>query len=415
MTEESQVNLANKEIIEKIGSSKVLWVGLRKASEAIPELKDKMLLHAGAPLHPSRMCNAMLNAVYGAIIYEGWATDLRTAELLVSSGAVKFDSAHNYSALGPMAGIISPSMPLMIFENADFGKRSFVTINEGLGQTLRFGANDAAVIKRLKWIEGVLSPILSNALYLNGPIDITNIALHAVQRGDECHNRNKAATSLLFQKMAPWLVETSHSRTDIFDALSFISNNEQFFLNLSMGMAEATMGIAHGIEGGTIVTCMASNGVEFGIKVSGSGEDWYTAPAGYAEGNYFKAFGLENANPVMGDSYMLETIGLGGFAMASAPGIAAFIGGTVRETVESTRKMYRITIAEHPLFKIPSMEFKGTPLGIDIRLVLKTGILPIVNTGIAHKEAGIGQIGAGRFCPPMECFTKAALGIGLVN
>jgi len=415
MAKQTQINLANEEIIEKIGSSKVLWVDMCKASEVIPVLKNKMLLHAGPPLHPSNMCNAMLNAIYGAIVYEGWAPNLKAAKILVNSGVVKFDSAHNHSALGPMAGIISPSMPVMILENVTFGKSSFATINEGLGQTLRFGANDPTVIEHLKWIEKVLYPMLRDALYLNGSIDVTNIVARAVQRGDECHNRNKAATSLLFRKIASWMVKTTYSKTDISDAFSFVDKNDHFFLNLSMAIAKAIMEIVHEVNGGSIVTCMASNGVEFGIKISGSGEKWYTAPAVYAQGNYSKGFGLEDANPIMGDSYILETIGLGGSAMASAPGISKYIGGTVKETVESTLEMYKITIAEHPLFKIPSMEFKGTPLGIDVRLILETGILPIINTGIAHKRAGIGQIGAGRFRPPMQCFEKAALDIGLIK
>jgi len=413
MTE--RIDLANQGLIEKIGLSNVHWVGMSKASEVIHELKNKTILHSGAPLNPSKLGKTMLSAIYGAIVYEGWANDLKTSEFLVNSGVVKFGSAHDYSSLGPMAGIISPSMPVMIFENTKSGEVSYTTINEGLGQALRFGANDPDIIKRLKWIEEVLYPILSRALYLSGPIDITNIALRAVQRGDECHNRNKAATAILFQKIAPWLVKTRYSKTDIFDALYFISNNEHFFLNLSMGMAKATMAVAHGIKEGSIVTCMASNGVEFGIKVSGTGEKWYTAEAGYAQGNYFKGFESKDASPVMGDSYILETIGLGGFAMASAPGIANFIGGSVKETVESTLEMYKITVNKHPAFKIPLMEFQGTPLGIDIRLILKTGILPIIDTGIAHKEGGIGQIGAGRYQPPLECFKKAALDMGIIN
>ncbi len=415
MNSEKRINLANEEIIKKIGSSNVIWVGMGKASGVIQELRNKTILHSGVPLSPSKMCNTMLNAIYGAIIYEGWADDFNAAKSILNSGEIKLGSAHNYSALGPMAGIISPSMPVMIFENTKFGKTSYATINEGLGQTLRFGANDSTVIKRLRWIQDVLYPILSNALYLSGPINVTDIAASAIQRGDECHNRNKAASSILFQRLAPWLVKTHYSKNDIFDALNFMSNNEHFFLNLSMGMAKATMAITQEIEDGSIVTCMASNGLEFGIKVSGSGEKWYTAPAEYAEGNYFKGFGFEDANPVMGDSYILETIGLGGFAMAAAPGITRFIGGSVKEAIKSTLEMYKITVSKHPLFKIPSMEFVGTPLGIDLRLILKTGILPSINTGIAHMKGGIGQIGAGRFRPPMECFRKAALDIGLTN
>jgi hypothetical protein len=351
----------------------------------------------------------MCNSVYGAIVYEGWEEDIEKAEILAGSGKIKFDSAHDHSALGPMSGIISPSMPVIVMENTTFGNRSYITLNEGLGKTLRFGANNSSVIERLKWIEKILGPMLKEALSLSGPIDITAIMARAVQRGDECHNRNKSATSLLIRKMAPWLVKTSFSKGDIADVLTFMDSNDHFFLNLSMASTKAAMDIAHKITGGSLVSCMASNGVEFGIKICGCGETWYTAPAECAEGNYFEGYELDDASPVMGDSYISETAGLGGVALGLAPGIVQFIGGTVKEAIEGTLEMYKITSAEHPLFKIPSMDFRGTPLGIDVRLVIEKGILPIINTGIAHKKPGVGQIGAGRFHPPMQCFKLAAL------
>jgi hypothetical protein len=413
MITEERIEKANREVIKSIVSSRISWVDVCRASDVIPGIHNKTLFHSGPPLSPSEMCSAMCNAVYGAIVYEGWAKDIKEADSVVRSGVIKFDSAHDHSALGPMSGIISPSMPVMVMENTTFGNRSYVTLNEGLGKTLRFGANDQSVIERLRWIERTLCPMLKEALILSGPIDITNIMSRAVQRGDECHNRNKSATSLLIRKIAPWLVKTSFSKKDISDVLAFMDSNDHFFLNLSMASTKATMDIAHKVEGSSIVSCMAANGVDFGIKVSGCGSTWYTAPAECAEGNYFEGYGLEDASPVMGDSYISETAGLGGVAMGLAPGIVQFIGGTVKEAIDGTIEMYKITIAEHPLFKIPSMDFRGTPLGIDVRLVVEKGILPIINTGIAHKKPGIGQIGAGRFRPPMQCFKLAAGAISL--
>jgi hypothetical protein len=413
MITEERIEKANREVIKSIVSSRISWVDVCRASDVIPGIHNKTLFHSGPPLSPSEMCSAMCNAVYGAIVYEGWAKDIKEADSVVRSGVIKFDSAHDHSALGPMSGIISPSMPVMVMENTTFGNRSYVTLNEGLGKTLRFGANDQSVIERLRWIERTLCPMLKEALILSGPIDITNIMSRAVQRGDECHNRNKSATSLLIRKIAPWLVKTSFSKKDISDVLAFMDSNDHFFLNLSMASTKATMDIAHKVEESSIVSCMAANGVDFGIKVSGCGSTWYTAPAECAEGNYFEGYGLEDASPVMGDSYISETAGLGGVAMGLAPGIVQFIGGTVKEAIDGTIEMYKITIAEHPLFKIPSMDFRGTPLGIDVRLVVEKGILPIINTGIAHKKPGIGQIGAGRFRPPMQCFKLAAGAISL--
>jgi hypothetical protein len=407
------VQRANQRAIEAISQARIRWVDVVPAAEALPVLRSRTLLHAGPPLPAATMCGAMRNAVEGALVYERWAADLSTARELVEAGEIGFASAHDHCALGPMAGIISPSMPLLVLEDEASGNRSYVTINEGLGRTLRFGANDERVIQRLRWIERSLAALLRDTVRLSGPVNISEIMGRALQRGDECHNRNKAATSLLFRKVAPWMLRTDFSKEQIAEALFFMDGNDHFFLNFSMAATKATMEAVHQIEGGSLVSCMAANGVQFGIRVTGCGSRWYTAPAPKADGQYFGGFSAADASPVMGDSYISETAGLGGVAMAAAPGIVRFVGGSVQEALQGTLQMYRITVAEHPLYKIPSLGFRGTPLGIDVRAVLRTGILPIINTGIAHRDPGVGQIGAGRFRPPWACFEAAAAELGL--
>ena len=402
------VDDANLKAIQTISNARVKWIDVLPAAEALPVLRSQVLLHAGPPVRPQLMCPAMRNAVEGALVYEGWARDLPEAADMLRDGGIGFESAHDHDALGAMAGIISPSMPVLVLEETTSGNRSYATINEGLGRTLRFGANDPSVIERLLWIQNRFAPLLQETVALSGPIDITGIISRAVQRGDECHNRNKAATSLLFRKIAPWMVRASGSKDEISEALFFIDGNDHFFLSFSMAATKAVMNVVHRTRGGSLVSCMAANGVEFGIKVAGCGDRWFTAPAGKGDGRYFEGFSAADANPVMGDSYISETAGLGGVAMAAAPGIVRFIGGTVDEAIQETLEMYRITVAEHPNYKIPALGFRGTPLGIDVRAVLRTGILPVINTGVAHREPGIGQIGAGKFRPPRECFTRAA-------
>jgi hypothetical protein len=402
------VDDANRLAMQTVSSSCVKWIDVLPAAEALPVLRDRVLLHAGPPVRADLMCPAMRNAAAGALVYEGWARNLAEAAEMVTAGEIGFGSAHDHHALGPMAGIISPSMPVLVFEESASGNHSYITLNEGLGRTLRFGANDPSVIERLRWIQHRFAPLLKETVSLSGPVDITAIIARAVQRGDECHNRNKAATSLLFRRIAPWMVKTRGSKDEISEALFFIDGNDHFFLNFSMAATKAVMDVVHQTRGGSLVSCMAANGVEFGIKVTGCGDRWFTAPAGKAEGRYFEGFSVADANPVMGDSYISEAAGLGGVAMAAAPGIVQFIGGTVDEATRGTLEMYRITVAEHPLYKIPALGFRGTPLGIDVRAVLRTGILPVINTGIAHRQPGVGQIGAGRFRPPRECFARAA-------
>lgn len=398
---------ANQQAIDRIQSSRVYLTELSQAKDKISFFDGYSLMHSGPPVEWENMTTAMRNAVCGAIVYERWAKSLSDAFDMAEKGLIRFGSDNENNAVGPMAGIVSPSMPVFVFENQVFGNKAYVTINEGLGKTLRFGANDESVINRLTWIENTLAPILKESLMLSGPIDITSIIAQGLQRGDECHNRNKASNNLFVNQIAPWMVRCNYSREDISQALTFMAGNDHFFLNLSMGNSKATMDTIHNIEYCSVVSCMSTNGYHLGIQVSGTGRQWFTAPSPYAKGNYFEGYDEADASTVMGDSYISEACGIGAFAMGAALGIGQFIGINTKQAQDYSLEMYDITISEHELFKIPTFDFKGTPLGIDIRKVISSGRLPVINTGIANKRPGVGQIGAGIVYPPIDCFRKA--------
>jgi hypothetical protein len=175
-----------------------------------------------------------------------------------------------------------------------------------------------------------------------------------------------------------------------------------------MAMGKAIMDPVKGIAGSTIVTTMSRNGTEFGIKVSGTGERWFTAPVEMPRGLYFPGFSEADANPDIGDSAIVETIGLGGMAMAASPAVAGFVGaGGAADAFATTRRMYEITVGRNADWTLPTLDFAGTPMGIDIRKVLETGLAPVINTGIAHRQPGLGQVGAGVVRAPLACFEQA--------
>ena len=308
-----------------------------------------------------------------------------------------------------MAGIVTASMPVWVIENQTFKNRAYATLNEGLGKVLRYGAYDSAVIDRLRWMEKALAPILKEALAAMGSLDLRNIIAQALQMGDEGHNRNRAATSLVMRALAPYLVLCRADKSDIAQVFRFLDGNDHFFLNLSMPAAKASLDPTAGIPHSTLISTMARNGTDFGIRVSGLGDRWFTAPSPMVEGLYLPGFSKEDAAPDIGDSVITETCGFGGFAMAAAPAIVQFVGGSASQALTYTRRMYEITLAEHTTYKIPALDFRGTPTGIDLVKVVDTGIVPVVNTGIAHKTPGIGMVGAGLVKPPMHCFTQALL------
>ncbi|MTI69060.1 MAG: DUF1116 domain-containing protein [Firmicutes bacterium] len=404
---QERIKEANKEVVKKILSAQPTLLAIGKAEEVIPKMGKKTILHAGPPIKWENMSGPLRGAVIGGLIYEGLASNEKEAINLAKSGEIKFDPCHHHSTVGPMAGVVTASMPVWIVKNTTFDNYAYCTLNEGLGKVLRYGAFSEEVIERLNWMENTLAPVLKDALKLSGPIDLKTMITQILQMGDEGHNRNKAGTSLLIRELAPYITMTEYSKDIKSEVFKFINSNDHFFLNLSMPACKCTLDPAAGIKYSTLVYTMARNGTEFGIRVSGLGDRWFTAPAEVIDGLYFPGYTMEDANPDIGDSVIAETTGIGGFAMAAAPAIVQFVGGTPKDALNYSTSMYEITEAENNTYKIPTLNFRGNPTGIDIQKVVETGILPIINTGIAHKDPGIGQVGAGLVRPPMKCFEDA--------
>lgn len=412
LTDCPETEEANREAAERIKKSQAVWVGMELAIDAVPGMTDTTILHAGPPISYENMCGPMQGAVQGALIYEGLAKDTDEADKLARSGKITFAPCHEHSCVGPMAGIISAHMPVHVVENKTYGNRSYANVNEGLGKVLRFGANSQDVLDRLNYIKNGFFPIMRKVVELAGGVDLKNLTSQGLSMGDECHNRNKATTALMLRDLLPFFMEADFPQKDKDRAMMFIRDNEHYYLNLSMAACKCTLDAAHGVPHSTIVTTMARNGVEFGIRVSGMPADmWFTGPAQMVQGLLFPGFSDEDAAPDLGDSAITETCGIGGFAMAGAPAIVQFVGGCVEDAVRYSKQMYEITQTESASFFLPPLDFRGSATGIDVRKVVATGILPVINTGIAHREAGVGQVGAGIVHPPMECFEKALMAL----
>jgi len=404
----SRIETANEQALERIFASRPFLVDVCPASELLPQLTDHIVLHAGPPLGWESMCGPLRGAIIGVLQYEGWAADEAEAESLIEADKITFSPCHGVSGVGPMTGLITSSMPLMVVENREYGNRSYTTLNEGLGKVLRFGANDKSVLKRLKWLEEVAAPVLHTALKRAAGVDLRVMMSQALLMGDEMHQRNVAATSLFVRTLMPHLVRVPEISDHLGEITDYLTGNDQFFLNVAMAAAKVTMDAATGIPGCTLVTAMARNGTDFGVRIGGLGDRWFTAPVQMPKGLYFPGFTAEDANPDIGDSAIIETLGLGAFAMAASPAVAKFVGaGGLAEARRYTEEMIEITLGRSPHLLLPAMDGLGVPTGIDVRRVVETGISPWINTGIAHREAGIGQIGAGVAQAPFDCFVQA--------
>lgn len=403
------IETSNTEALSRLMDARPILKGVATARDVIPGMRANLLLHAGPPIEWARMSGPLRGAMIGAMLFEGLATTEAEATALAERGEVQFEPCHEHAAVGPMAGVTSASMKVYVVENVTHGNQAFSNLNEGYGKVLRYGAYSEEVLKKLRWMNDVLGPAIGEALAASNGIDLRALIAEALHMGDEGHNRNKAGSLLYLKQLAPLLAKTLKDSAALADVLQFIGDNALSVLNPVMAACKAMTDAAHGIEGSTIVTTMARNGTDFGIRVSGLPGQWFTAPAEIPVGLFFSGFSQADANPDIGDSAITETAGIGGFAMATAPAIVTFVGGTPKDAFNATLEMYEITAGEHKHFSMPALEFRGTPTGIDIRKVVELGIAPRINTGIAHKNPGVGQVGAGLVRPPLAIFEQAIL------
>ena len=404
------IDTANESAVERMMSARPILKGVATALDVIPGMKRDLLLHAGPPIEWGRMSGPLRGAMIGAMLFEGLAGTETEAVAKAERGEVTFEPCHHHGAVGPMAGVISASMKVYVVENIEHGNTAYSNLNEGYGKVLRYGAYSEDVLRKLRWMNEVLGSVLADALAQSNGIDLRALIAEALHMGDEGHNRNKAGSLIYLKALAPLIAKVVKDSAVEAEVLQFLGDNALSVLNPVMAACKAMADAAQGVEGSTIVTTMARNGTDFGIRVSGLGaQQWFSAPAEIPVGLFFSGFSQQDANPDIGDSAITETAGIGGFAMATAPAIVTFVGGTPKDALNATLEMYEITAAESRYFSIPALDFRGTPTGIDLRKVVELGIAPRINTGIAHKDAGVGQVGAGLVRPPMKIFEEALL------
>ncbi|GAA5102383.1 DUF1116 domain-containing protein [Wohlfahrtiimonas larvae] len=408
----AKIDAANQEVIQRIIDAHPVLIGYQPAIDVIPGMQKNMIIHAGPPIQWENMCGAMKGAVTGAIVFEGLAKDIVEAEKVAASGNIIFSPCHEHDAVGSMTGITSASMYVHIVKNKTHGNIAYTNLSEQLAKILRMGANDQSVIDRLIWMRDILGPMLSEAMTYAKEIDLRMLLAQAIQMGDEDHNRNIAGSLLLIQQLTPHILKTKFSDAEKIAVFEFLASSDYFSGPTWMAVCKAALDAGHGVKNSSILTTMCRNGVEFGIRLSHfEGFKWFTGPAQPVIGPMLAGYKPEDAGLDVGDSAITETFGIGGFAMAAAPAIVPLVGGTVDEALNYSVEMLDITTGINPNITIPILNFRGIATGIDAIKVAETGILPIINTAIAHKDAGIGMIGTGLTNPPFEVFEKALIAL----
>lgn len=401
------IDTANAEAVRRMTTARPIWTDVRAARDVVRDMGERDVLHSGPPVTWERMSGAQRGAVLCAILFEGWAANAEEAASLAASNGIHLSPNHHHGGVGPMAGVVSPSMPVFVVEDRSTGRTAYAALEE---PRMNFGAHDEAALALRRFWRDELAPTLAAAIRAHGGLDLVPLIARALHRGDEMHNRPAAATSLMLLDIIPAMLRAGIPQDAAIKAIEYIHEDEIFFLSLSMAASKLAADSAHGIEHSTIVTAMARNGTDFGIRVSGTGDQWFTAPSPVAKGLFLAGFGESDAGRDMGDSAITETAGIGGLVLIGAPAIFEMVGSTAADAFGFAEEMTTITAGKHPLYTIPILDFRAAPVGIDIRKVVDSGILPVIDTAIAHKEPGHPIIGAGLTRPPMECFTAALRG-----
>ena len=405
-----RVDAANREVLRRLDGGAPALVGVAPALRVVPGMDDHTVLHCGPPLAWADFCDPLRRSVRASVVAEGWADSPEEAERLVAAGRVRLEPANHHGAVVPMATTVGPSAPVLVVEDPQSGGRAYTGVNQGPGATAWFGQDTREAVDRLVWLRDVAAPVLEATLAAAGPVALLPFMVQGLQMGDDVHMRTQAATNLFLRHLLPALVAAD--RPGLVEVARFLSGNHLFFLNLAMAAAKAVTESAAAVPGSSVVVAMARNGTTFGIRLAGTGDTWFVAPAPpVGRALYHPGFGPESGAPDIGDSAVLELVGLGGPAAAASPAVAGFLGGTMADAVATTEAMDRICVGRSSRFTLPLLDFRGTPLGVDARRVVELELAPAINTGILHASAGAGQVGAGIAEAPLDCFRQALLAL----
>ena len=400
---------ANELAVTRMLEADPVLVDMRPAVEVVPGMTPETVLTSGAPMPWSEYAGGQRAAVIGGALFEGLASDPDDADAKLGDGRIRLGACHDHACVGSLAGIYTASMPVFVVENRASGQVAFCNSFEGASRKrLNYGVYDEDVRTSLLFLQDVAAPVLADAIRrVEGGIPLAPIIRRALNMGDELHSRNAAATLLVTRELLIPLLDVAAERADdVRRTLEFMVDNDYFFLRLSMAASKATADAARDVEGSSVVTAMTFSCKEFAIRVSGLGDEWFRTALPDVDAKLFKGYTADDIEFMGGESIINETVGLGGFAMAAAFPLQDYQGGSPQGMVENTERMYGITVAEHPLYKIPALGFRGVPVGIDVCRVVETGVLPVMDIGVAGREGG--QIGAGLMTAPMACFEAAA-------
>lgn len=406
-THGARIAAANVEALAAIEAARPMAVDVRPAGEVVAGLEGQMLLHSGPPITWDRVCDPQRRALVAACLFEGWAADRAGAAAMFASGAIRLSPGHHHDHVGPMTGVCSPSMPVWIVEDTTAGTRAYSTLNEGAGNTLWFGVGDDESVERLRFFRDTVGPLLSRLLAYCGPVEVFGMAAQGLGMGDELHMRSQATGNLLVRHFAPGFAALGGE-----DVARFITGNHHFFLNLTMAAAKCASLSASRVAGSSVVSLISRNGTDVGVQLAGLPGRWFTAPAAPVQDALLReGYTADDAALDIGDSAVIECIGLGGMAVAAAPAVAAFFGGGSADAAARVEQMAEICVGRSQRFLIPSLDFVGSATAIDARQVVDLGITPQITTGVLHAHSGVGQIGAGIAHQPVAPFRDALVGL----
>ena len=401
----TQIDEANEVVMNILLNGQPTWVDVRPALEVIPEFKKNLLLHAGPPIQPQDIVLALRNTLCGAALHEGLAKTFDEAWKMIEKGEILIDSAQDYSCSCGAAMVTSASTPVLVGKDTVFGGEGFSAIHPGsTPRCLRWGYYDDDIEKNLSWFCDIYGPALGEAVRNTGGINMRAIMSRTAGMGDENHVRQTASSFALVLNLIPEVLKLDiPQRDDVIRAL--VDCSEKFYLHVLMAGIMGVLKSAKNIPMSTIMIAMGGNGTEFGLQFCGTGNQWFTVKAPKILGQFLNpTWTEEEMCGYLGDSCVTEIYGLGGLSAISGPAFVRLTGGSFADAKKRTEDARAICLGEHKFAPVPWDDYRGFPVGVDMRKVVATTILPTSHGGSTRLVGGQG--GAGSILIPSECFKQ---------
>ncbi len=386
---------ADQESFNRLCESNPAWVGMVTAEQAI-DLPQTTLLHAGPPFASvGSVTQPILNSACIAAVFEGLAADFDEAETKIFAGDILLKPAQDFGVVTPLAAVVSSTMPLHHITDLNRPQiQAYAPINGGSRPAMRLGIRSKDVLDHIRWLNGPFASWIASGL--QQPIELIPLAVAALKQGDDCHGYTPEGGRLMMSELEK---NISDGIGDT-DTRKFIESSPSLFLNLWMAASKCMMMSASGVLESSFITAIAGNGLETGIQIAALPGRWFQTSAQPPSGRFDVDLPESRALPAIGDSAVVEGLGLGAMAIHLSPVQQNNLGEFLPADYSSVKE--NLLTGIHPGFSDLDCQ-----LGLTARAADQLNRGPVIGLGILDKNGEKGRLGGGIYRMPVDVFKQA--------